>query len=162
MGTRSGAIDPTVVTYIQKVKGMSAEAVEDLLNKKSGLYGVSGISSDCRDIVAAADEGNKRAALAMKLLVHNAKKIIGSYVAEMNGVDALVFTAGIGENDAPLREAICKDMSWLGIEIDEAVNASCPRGTKADISKQGAKVKTFVIPTNEEYMIALDTKNLTK
>ena len=162
MGTRSGAIDPTVVPFIMKKKGLTAEEVEKLLNSKSGILGVSGISSDCRDVVNAANEGNERAKLAMDILVHNVKKIIGSYVAEMNGVDALVFTAGIGENDRELREAVCKDMSFLGIEIDEEFNATCPRGEVADISKKGAKVKTFVIPTNEEYMIALDTQALTK
>ncbi|MBQ8291967.1 MAG: acetate kinase [Clostridia bacterium] len=162
MGTRSGAIDPTVVTYIQKVKGISAEEADKILNKESGLLGVSGVTSDCRDIREAAANGNKRAKLAMKILAHNIKKIIGSYVAEMNGVDALVFTAGIGENDRELRQEVCKDMSFLGIEIDEAYNQSCPRGEVADISQKGAKVKTFVIPTNEEYMIALDTQNLTK
>ncbi len=162
MGTRSGALDPTVVTYIQKAKGISAEEADTLLNKQSGLLGVSGISSDCRDVDAEAKAGNKRAQLALDILVHNIKKIIGSYVAEMNGVDALVFTAGIGENDRELRAKVCADMSWLGIEIDENVNASCPRGEIADISAKGAKTKTFVIPTNEEYMIALDTLNLIK
>ena len=162
MGTRSGAIDPTVVPFIMKKKGLSAEEVEKLLNSKSGLLGVSGVSSDCRDVMTAAAEGNERSQLAIDILVHNIKKIIGSYVAEMNGVDALVFTAGIGENDRSIRAAVCKDMSFLGIEIDEEVNANCPRGEQVDITKQGAKVKTFVIPTNEEYMIALDTQNLTK
>lgn len=162
MGTRSGTIDPTVVTYIQKAEGLSAEEADRLLNKESGLYGVSGISSDCRDICDAAEKGNYRAELALKILVHNIKKIIGSYVAEMNGVDALVFTAGIGENDRQLREDVCKDMSFLGIEIDETVNKTCKRGEIADVSAKGAKVKTYVIPTNEEYMIALDTQNLTK
>ena len=162
MGTRSGALDPTVVTYIQKAKGISAEEADTLLNKQSGLLGVSGISSDCRDVDTEAKAGNKRAQLALDILVHNVKKIIGSYVAEMNGVDALVFTAGIGENDRELRAKVCADMSWLGIEIDENVNASCPRGEIADISAKGAKTKTFVIPTNEEYMIALDTLNLIK
>jgi acetate kinase len=162
MGTRSGAIDPTVVTYIQKVKGISAEEADVILNKKSGLLGVSGISSDCRDICEAAENGNYRAELALKILVHNIKKIIGSYVAEMNGVDAVVFTAGIGENDRQIREDVCKNMSFLGIEVDEAVNKASPRGEFADITAKGAKVKTLVIPTNEEYMIALDTLNLIK
>ena len=162
MGTRSGAIDPTVATFIQKAQGISAEEADKILNKQSGLLGVSGVSSDCRDICEAAAGGNYRAALALKILVHNIKKIIGSYVAEMNGVDAVVFTAGIGENDRQIREDVCKEMSFLGIEIDEAVNKSCPRGEFADISAKGAKVKTLVIPTNEEYMIALDTQNLTK
>ena len=162
MGTRSGAIDPTVVTFIQKAEGLTADEVDKILNKESGLSGVGGVGSDCRDIRAAADQGNYRAKLAMKILCHNIKKIIGSYVAEMNGVDALVFTAGIGENDRELREEVCKDMSFLGIEIDEAYNQNCPRGEIADLSAKGAKVKTYVIPTDEEYMIALDTQNLTK
>ena len=162
MGTRSGTIDPTVVPYIMKKEGISPEQVEKLLNSRSGLLGVSGISSDCRDIMVAEGEGNKRAALALEILVHYIKKIIGSYVAEMNGLDALVFTAGIGENDGELRGRICKDMSYLGIEIDNELNASLPRGTQADITKLGAKVKTLVIPTDEEYMIALDTYELTK
>ena len=162
MGTRSGAIDPTVVTFIQKAEGLTADEADRLLNKESGLFGVSGVSSDCRDIRNEASKGNYRAQLSLKILCHNIKKIIGSYVAEMNGVDALVFTAGIGENDRQLREEVCKDMAYLGVEIDEAFNQTCPRGEFADISKAGAKVKTLVIPTNEEYMIALDTQNLTK
>ncbi len=162
MGTRSGAIDPTVVTYIQKAKGISAEEADAILNKQSGLLGVSGVSSDCRDVSTEAESGNKRAKLALDILVHNIKKIIGSYVAEMNGVDALVFTAGIGENDRELRAKVCADMSWLGIEMDEEANATCPRGEIANVSAKGAKTKIFVIPTNEEYMIALDTLNLIK
>ena len=162
MGTRSGALDPTVPTFIQKAEGLSAEEVDNLLNKKSGLLGVSGISSDCRDVCDAAAEGNYRAGLALKILTHNIKKIIGSYVAEMNGVDAVVFTAGIGENDKQIRVDVCENMSYLGIEVDEAVNKASPRGEFADITAKGAKVKTLVIPTNEEYMIALDTLNLTK
>ena len=162
MGTRSGAIDPTVAPFLMRKENLSAEEVEKLLNSKSGLLGVSGVSSDCRDICAEAEKGNYRAALALKILVHNIKKIVGSYVAEMNGVDALVFTAGIGENDRQIREDVCKEMGYLGIEIDEAYNKSCARGEIVDISAKGAKVKTYVIPTNEEYMIALDTLNLVK
>jgi len=162
MGTRSGALDPTVVPFLMKKLKITAEEAEKLINSKSGLLGVSGISSDCRDVGEAAEQGNYRAKLALKILVHNVKKIIGSYIAEMNGVDALVFTAGIGENDRQLREDVCKEMSYLGIEIDEAYNKSCPRGEIADISKKGAKVKTFVIPTNEEFMIASDTQTLAK
>ena len=162
MGTRSGTIDPTVVSYIMKKEGLTPEEVEKLLNSKSGLLGVSGISSDCRDITEAQAAGNKRAALAMDILVHYIKKIIGSYVAEMNGVDALVFTAGIGENDRNIRERVCRDMSYLGIEIDEDINRNCDRGVDVELTKPGAKVRTFVLPTNEEYMIALDTLNLSK
>ena len=162
MGTRSGTIDPTVVSYIMKKEGLSPEEVEKLLNSKSGLLGISGISSDCRDIAEAQKTGNKRAALAIDILVHYIKKIIGSYVAEMNGLDALVFTAGIGENDRGVRERVCREMSYLGIEIDEELNMSCPRGEDVELTKKGAKVRTFVLPTNEEYMIALDTYNLAK
>ena len=162
MGTRSGTIDPTVVTYIMKKEGLSPAEVEKLLNSKSGLLGVSGVSSDCRDVLIAQNDGNKRAALAMEILVHYIKKIIGSYVAEMNGLDALVFTAGIGENDGVVREMICRDMSYLGIEIDNEINLNAKRGTQVEITKQGATVRTFAIPTDEEYMIALDTYKLIK
>ena len=160
MGTRSGTIDPTVVSYIMKKEGLSPDQVEKLLNSKSGLLGVSGVSSDCRDVIEAMNDGNDRAKLAIKILVHYIKKIIGSYVAEMNGLDALVFTAGIGENDSYIRQEVCKEMSYLGIEIDEEVNGSAKRGEFCEITKQGAKVRTFTIPTDEEYMIALDTYNL--
>ena len=162
MGTRSGSIDPTVVSYIMKKEGLTPDEVEKLLNSKSGLLGVSGISSDCRDITEAQNAGNKRAALAMDILVHYIKKIIGSYIAEMNGIDALVFTAGIGENDRNVRARVCREMSYLGIEIDEDVNMNCDRGVDVELTKPGAKVRTFVLPTNEEYMIALDTYNLAK
>jgi acetate kinase len=162
MGTRSGDIDPAAAEYLAKKNGWDISEALTYLNKKCGVAGVSGVSSDCRDICDEAAKGNYRAQLALKILAHNIKKIIGSYVAEMNGVDALVFTAGIGENDRQIREDVCKDMSWLGVEIDETVNKTCPRGEIVDISAAGAKTKTFVIPTNEEYMIALDTQNLTK
>ena len=160
MGTRCGSLDPTVAPYIMKKEGLTAEEVEKLLNSKSGLLGISGVSSDCRDIDAAEAEGNKRAALANQILTHNIKKIIGSYVAEMNGVDALVFTAGIGENNRTLRQNVCRDMSYLGIAIDEELNMNGPRGEVLELTAPGAKVRTFVIPTNEEYMIALDTLKL--
>ncbi|MBO5439229.1 MAG: acetate kinase [Clostridia bacterium] len=162
MGTRSGSVDPTVVTYIMKKEGLSADEVEKLLNSKSGLLGVSGVSSDCRDVLEAQNNGNKRSALAMDILVHYIKKIIGSYVAEMNGLDALVFTAGIGENDGVVRDMICKDLSYLGIEIDSDINLNAKRGEQTEITKKGAHVRTFAIPTNEEYMIALDTYELVK
>lgn len=162
MGTRSGSIDPTVATYIMKKEGKSAEEVEKLLNKESGLIGISGVSSDCRDIAEAAEAGNKRAQLALDVLVHYIKKIIGSYVAEMNGVDAIVFTAGIGENHRYIRGEVCRDMSYLGINIDQEYNMSCPRGEDVELTAKGSPVRTFVLPTNEELMIALDTQNLAK
>lgn len=162
MGTRSGAIDPTIVPYIQKVKGISAEEADKLITQKGGLLGVSGVSSDCRDIRQAASEGNYRAKLALEILKHNIKKIIGSYVAEMNGVDAIVFTAGIGENDRALREEVASELSFIGVDFDKEANANIPSGTVGEITKKGSKVKVYVIPTNEEYMIALDTLNLSK
>lgn len=162
MGTRSGSLDPTVVSYVMKKIGIGADDVENILNSKSGLLGVSGVSSDCRDICEAAEKGEYRSALALKLLVHNIKKIIGSYIAEMNGVDALVFTAGIGENDRKIREDVCENMDGLGIAIDRETNNTCKRGEDAEITAKGARVRTFVIPTNEEYMIALDTMNLVR
>jgi acetate kinase len=145
-----------------KKEGLTADGVEKLLNSESGLYGVSGVSSDCRDVLAGKDAGDKRAGLAIDILIHYIKKIIGSYIAEMNGIDALVFTAGIGENDGIIREMICENMSYLGIEIDSEINLNAKRGTEVEITKPGAKVRTFAIPTNEEYMIALDTYELVK
>ncbi len=161
MGTRSGSIDPTVIPYVMKLKGLTADEIEDLLNRKSGLLGVSGVSNDFRKVSDAASEGNYRAQLAEKMLFNSIKKHIGSYIAEMNGIDALVFTAGIGENSVVLRSAVCKDMEFFGIEIDQELNNSA-RGKETDISKKNARVRTLVIPTNEEYMIALDTAKFCK
>jgi acetate kinase len=162
MGTRSGAIDPTVLTYIMKTENISAQEMDDILNRKSGLLGVSGVSNDCREIWEAADAGNKRAKLALDMLINDVKKIVGSYLAEMNGADALVFTAGIGENDFAVREGVCRDMDFFGIKIDEEVNRTTPKGEFKDITAPDGKVKVFIIPTDEEYMIAKDTQNLVK
>lgn len=161
MGTRSGSIDPTVIPYIMKEKGLTSDEIEDLLNRKSGLLGVSGISNDCRKVKEAADNGDYRAKLALKILVNSIKKIVGSYIAELNGIDVLVFTAGIGENSDWLRSDVCKDMDFFGIAINEELNSGV-RGKEIDISAENAKVKTLVIPTNEEYMIALDTAKFCK
>ncbi len=160
MGTRSGSIDPTVVTYLMKTKGYSAEEIENILNKKSGLLGVSGVSNDCRNISEAAANGNKRAELAQKILINGIKKHIGAYAAEMNGLDAVVFTAGIGENDAYIREKVCESMEYLGIKIDKDKNANFQRGVALDITAKDSKVAVWMIPTNEEYMIAIDTQRL--
>lgn len=160
MGTRSGSIDPTVVTYIMKTKGYTPEQMEDILNKKSGLLGVSGISNDCRNIHTAADEGNARAELSMKILTNGIKKHIGAYTAEMNGLDALVFTAGIGENDARVRQAVCENMEYLGIKMDEEKNRNFVRGIPFEISADDSSVAVWIIPTDEEYMIANDTQRL--
>ncbi|MBQ8683294.1 MAG: acetate kinase [Clostridia bacterium] len=159
MGTRSGSVDPTIVTYLQS-QGMTAAEVEKMLNKQSGLLGVSGKSSDARVVCDAAAEGDKRSQLALEILYYGIKKYIGAYTAAMNGLDVLVFTAGIGENDRDLRRRVCQDMDYLGIAMDEEVNATCPRGKDADVSAADSRVKILVIPTDEEYMIALDTARL--
>ena len=160
MGTRSGALDPTVPSYLMKTFGYTPEEVESILNNKSGLLGVSGLSSDCLKVLIAANEGNERCKLAMNILYHHIKKIVGSYIAEMNGVDVIVFTAGVGENDKIVRENICRDLEWLGIEMDKAANDASERGEFADITKEGARVKLLVIPTDEEMMIAKETARL--
>jgi acetate kinase len=162
MGTRSGSIDPTVVTYLMKTKGYTPDEMDDILNRKSGLLGISGLSNDCRNVTNAAKEGDKRAELALKMMVNSIKKHIGAYVAEMNGIDALVFTAGIGENQYNVRKMVCENMSYLGIEIDEDKNENFVRGIPFEISAASSKVKVFIIPTDEEYMIALDTQRLSK
>ena len=156
MGTRTGSMDPAVVTYLIN-KGMSAKEVDTLMNKKSGVFGISGVSSDFRDLTAAADEGNKRAELALDMFCYSVKKLIGAYAAAMGGVDAVVFTAGVGENDAKTRASITEGLEFMGIKINADKNAA--RGT-VDVSADDASVKTLVIPTNEELMIAIDTKRL--
>lgn len=160
MGTRSGTIDPTVLTYIMKTKGYTPDQMDDIINKKSGLLGISGLSNDCRNLHDARVNGNKRADLALKMMTNGVKRYIGTYIAEMNGVDAIVFTAGIGENQADIRSEVCENMSWLGIEIDEEKNTNFTRGVPFNITKEGARVQVWIVPTDEEYMIALDTKKL--
>lgn len=159
MGTRSGSIDPTVLTYIMKNDGITAEQMDDIINKKSGLLGISGISNDARNIDEAAKAGNKRAELAQKMVANSVKKLIGSYCAELNGLDVLVFTAGIGEHDGTIRRLVCEEMDALGIVIDEEKNNS-PKGDEFEISGEGASVRTFIIATNEELMIARDAAKL--
>lgn len=158
MGTRSGDLDPAIVKFIADKENLSIAQVDTILNKKSGVLGISGVSSDFRDIEEAAKNGNERAKLALEVFVHRVKKYIGAYAAIMNGVDAVVFTAGLGENSDTMRREICKDMSFLGIELDEEKNHV--RGKETDISAAGSKVKVLLIPTNEELMIARDTKKL--
>lgn len=157
MGTRCGSIDPAIITFLMG-KGMTADEVDTLINKKSGVKGISGVSSDFRDLAAAAADGNKRAALAVDMFSYDVKKYIGSYAAVMGGVDALVFTAGVGENDSDVRKKVTDGLEFLGIKIDEAKNNT--RGT-VDITAEGGKVKVLVIPTDEELMIALETQKLT-
>ena len=160
MGTRCGAIDPSLVTYIMKQTGMSPDEMDNAMNKKSGLLGVSGVSNDGREVWTAADAGNERAKLAMDLMARGAIKLIGTYTSEMNGLDVLVFTAGVGENDRRTREMVAGNLSFFGIDFDAEKNMTAPHGDILEISKPGSKVKVLVIPTDEEYMIACDTKAL--
>jgi acetate kinase len=158
MGTRSGDIDPAIIKFLAEKEDLSVQQIDGILNKKSGVLGISGVSSDFRDIEHAADKGNERAKLALDVFVHKVKKYIGAYMAVMNGADAIVFTAGLGENSASMRKDVCKDMCFLGIELDDAKNDV--RGKETVVSKDGSKVKVLLIPTNEELMIARDTMKL--
>ncbi len=155
MGTRCGAIDASAVTYIQEKLNMTPSQTSEYLNKKSGFLGVSGISSDNRDITSAAAEGNERAILTSEMLTYQIKKYIGAFAAVMNGVDAVIFTGGIGENAPEVREAACSDMDFLGINIDKNLNNV--RGELTKISTEDSKVQVWVVPTNEELLIARDT-----
>ena len=155
MGTRSGDIDPAVIPFLSEKEKMSIKEIDTLLNKKSGVLGVSGVSSDFRDIEGEAEKGNDRARLALDMFHTRVKKYIGAYMAELGNVDAVVFTAGLGENSAESRKEICKGLESLGIEID--VDANKTRGKEQLISKKNSKIKVFVIPTNEELVIARDT-----
>jgi len=155
MGTRCGEIDPAVVTFLMEKKGVSAEEMDKELNRRSGVLGISGVSSDFRDLESAAKGGNERAELAIDMFCYRVRKFIGAYAAAMGGVDALVFTAGLGENSSSMRAKICHGLKFLGIEIDRELNNQ--RGKECCISKEGAKVKIFVVPTNEELVIARDT-----
>lgn len=160
MGTRSGDIDPAIVTFLMKKKNMSVEEADNYINKQSGVLGISGVSSDFRDIENAANEGNEHAQLALDIFAYNVHKYIGSYAAAMNGVDAIVFTAGLGENSISMREMICDGLGFMGAKLDPAANKV--RGKAKEISTADSKVKIFVIPTNEELVIARDTKMLCK
>ena len=157
MGTRSGSLDPSVVTFIMEKEGLTPAQMDEILNKKSGLLGLSGISSDDRDVTTAAREGNERAILTHKILEYQIAKFIGSYYVALGGMDALVFTAGIGENQTIHRSRICRLLECFGVEIDEEINAEV-HGREAEISTPDSKVKVYVIPTNEELVIARDTK----
>ena len=158
MGTRAGNIDPAIIEFLAEHEHMDAHEVINILNKKSGMLGISGVSSDFRDLDAAVADGNARAALAKDMFNLSVKKIIGSYVAEMGGVDAIIFTAGVGENDRSVRWDVCEHLEYLGIKIDPEKNKY--RGKQMDISIDWARVRVLVIPTNEELMIAKDTERL--
>ena len=158
MGTRAGNIDPAIIEFLAEHEHMDAHEVINILNKKSGMLGISGVSSDFRDLDTAIEEGNPRAKLAKDMFNLSVKKIIGSYIAEMGGVDAIVFTAGVGENDRSVRWDVCEHMEYLGIKIDPEKNKF--RGRQMDISIDYARVRVLVIPTNEELVIAEDTERL--
>ena len=155
MGTRCGDIDPAVVFYIMEKLNMGPAEINNYLNKKSGALGLSGVSNDFRDIGDAADAGNARAQLTLKVYANRVKSYIGAYMAQLNGCDAIVFTAGLGENAIPIREQICANMEFLGIKMDTEKNKV--RGEEVDVATDDSKVRIFVIPTNEELVIAMDT-----
>ena len=162
MGTRSGDIDPAIMEFIAKKENLDIEGVMEVLNKKSGVFGISGgLSSDFRDLTDAMNAGDKKAKIAMDVFSYKVAKYIGSYAAAMNGVDDIVFTAGIGENDDYVREEVCKYLGYLGVDFDSEANAGL-RGKEAELTKEGSKVKVFVIPTNEELAIARETLALVK
>ena len=155
---RAGDLDAGILQYLMNKYDMNIDTMLDILNKKSGVQGVSGVSSDFRDLENAADEGNERAQLALDKFIYEVKKYIGAYATVMGGVDAILFTAGIGENSADLRAKICEGLEYMGIKMDAEKNNT--RGKEVDVSAADSKVKIFVIPTNEELMIAMDTAAL--
>ncbi len=161
MGTRSGDIDAGAVTFIMEKEGLNTTGVSNLLNKKSGVLGISGVSSDMRELLAACAAGNEKAILAEKMYYYRIKKYIGAYAAALGGVDIILFTGGVGENQMECRREVCKDMEFMGIELDNDVNAKV-RGEEAIISTPASKVKVVVIPTDEELLIASDTMDILK
>lgn len=160
MGTRSGNLDPAIVPYIMEKENLGLDQINDYLNKKCGILGVSGVSSDFRDVEAEAKLGNYRAQLAMNIFVHDVKKYIGAYAAALDGADAIIFTAGVGENSPEIRAEVCSKLSYLGVSLDQDKNKV--RGEEIDISTADARCRVLVIPTNEELMIAIDTLELTR
>ena len=158
MGTRCGAVDPSAVTYVMEKEGLTPKQMDDLMNKKSGMLGISGISSDDRDITAAIEQGNERAKLAWDMRSYQILKYIGGFVAALGGLDAIVFTAGIGENQDALRAELLEKLAYMGIKVDYEANKV--RGQEAEITTPDSTVRAFVIPTNEELVIARDTMNL--
>lgn len=159
MGTRTGCVDPSAVTFVAEKHHFTPSQMSEYMNKKSGFLGVSGISSDNRDITAAAEKGDKRALLAKDILVYEIKKYIGSYAAAMNGLDAVLFTGGIGENSDDVRAEVCRNMNFFGIKLDEEANNGC-RGQLKRISAPDSRVEVWIVPTNEELLIARDTLSL--
>ena len=162
MGTRSGDIDGGAVTFLMEKEGLDSTGMSNLLNKKSGLLGISGVSSDMREVTASMEAGNERAALAKKMYAYRIKKYIGAFAAAMGGVDVIIFTGGVGENRHEVREAVCENMEFLGIKLDKEQNAKIMFGKDGIISTPDSKVKVVVLPTDEELMIAQDTLALIK
>ena len=160
MGTRSGSLDPSVITFIAEKENVSAEEMLKILNKESGLLGVSGVSSDDRDVCAAEQQGNHRAHLAHEMLYYQIAKTIGSYYVALGGCDAIVFTAGIGENQPQLRETVCDYISCLGVEMDKEFNKKAKCGVTGTLSTPNSKIRVELIATNEELVIARDTKEI--
>lgn len=160
MGTRSGGVDPSVVTFIMKKLGLTPDEMDNILNKESGVSAISGVSSDDRDVTAAQARGEERAILAHEMQAYEIAKYIGSYVAAMRGVDAIVFTGGIGENGVWLRSKICSYLKYLGVDINESVNEKIQRGAEAELTDPSDKVRVFILATNEELTIARDTADI--
>ncbi len=160
MGTRSGSLDPSVITFIAEKENMSPEDMSNMLNKESGLLGISGISNDDRDISDAVVNGNKRAKLAHDMLEYQITKFIGGYMAALKGCDAIVFTAGLGENQASHRQVVCDNLSYMGVKIDKELNNMMVAGKEGKISTPDSKIAVYVIPTNEELLIARDTQDI--
>lgn len=160
MGTRSGSLDPSVVTFIAEKEGMSLSEIEAVLNKKSGLLGISGVSSDDRDVTAAENEGNPRAKLAHEMLYYQIAQYVGSYYVAMGGCDAIVFTAGLGENQPVLREKVCDYLACLGVDLDKDANNATIHGKQGTLTKPGSKIRVELIATDEEMVIARDTKEI--
>ncbi|MEA4913447.1 MAG: acetate kinase [Christensenella sp.] len=160
MGTRCGSIDPAIIPYLMGRTGMNAQEIDTYMNKKSGMLGISGVSSDFRDLASATKQGNERAALARKMFCYKVRQYIGAYAATLGGVDAIVMTAGVAENDGYIREMILQGLEYLGIDMNWEFNLSCPRATDQEITKPTSKVHVYVIPTDEEMTIARDTAEL--
>jgi acetate kinase len=161
MGTRAGDMDPAIIDFLAAKEGLSESAIQTMLNKQSGLQGISGITSDMRDLLAEAEENDdRRAWLAIEMFAYRARKYVGAYLAAMGGADAIIFTGGIGENASEIRSLILQDMHWAGIELDTATNHAIPRGENVRITMPSSRIEAWVIPTNEELLIARDTVRL--
>jgi acetate kinase len=163
MGTRSGDLDPSLLEFLHHKEGLAFQELDTLLNKQSGLLGLSGLTNDMRELLAEEKtHQDRRARLAIEIFCHRIRHYVGAYLAQMNGADALVFTGGIGENSAEIRARVCAELGFLGIGLDAAKNQAAVDGQEGDVSADGARVKTYVIPTNEELLIARDTVRCVK